>query len=421
MKVLWIVNTIFPYPSKCLGIEENVFGGWLNGLLNVLKDNKEIELAIATIYSGNELKRFVDEKNIYYLIPGASLIRYNRKLEEYWKQIYEDFIPDLVHIHGTEYAHGYAFIKVCPKVKTIVSIQGLVSVCEKYYLSNISFNDIIKNITIRDIIRCDNILQAKRKFALRGINEKQIINNCDAIVGRTDWDYSNCLEINKNMIYYKCNETLRDSFYTGKWDISKINRHQVFFSQASYPIKGFHIFLEALSIIKRKYDDVKVIVAGQNILDKSSFKTKLKRTGYSKYLESLINKHKLQKNVEFVGILNEKEMKEKMLESNVFVQASVIENSPNSLGEAMLLSIPCVASNVGGTSNLLENGKEGFLYPYTEPAMLAYYIMKIFEDDELAVSLGNEAHKHASLTHDKINNCQDMIDIYNKIVSNNKL
>lgn len=52
MKILWIVNTIFPYPAKKLGMTETPFGGWLNGLVDTLKEENNIELAIATVYDG---------------------------------------------------------------------------------------------------------------------------------------------------------------------------------------------------------------------------------------------------------------------------------------------------------------------------------------------------------------------------------
>lgn len=77
-------------------------------------------------------------------------------------------------------------------------------------------------------------------------------------------------------------------------------------------------------------------------------------------------------------------MLERLLKTHVFLLPSAIENSSNSLGEAMLLGMPCVASNSGGTQDILEHKKEGYLYPYTEPAMCAEYISKIFENDELA-------------------------------------
>ena len=133
-----------------------------------------------------------------------------------------------------------------------------------------------------------------------------------------------------------------------------------------------------------------------------------------------MKKFEVSENIEFLGQLSEQQMKEKMLESNVFVQASAIENSPNSLGEAMLLSMPCIASNVGGTSTLLVHGKQGLLYPYTETSMLAYYIEKVFSDDKLAIDLGQEAYKQAILTHDRDVNYKILLEIYKDVVNNER-
>ena len=60
MKVLWIVNTIFPYPASKLLIKKECFGGWLNGLANSLRNNSEIELAVATVYDGKIIKKFYE-------------------------------------------------------------------------------------------------------------------------------------------------------------------------------------------------------------------------------------------------------------------------------------------------------------------------------------------------------------------------
>lgn len=40
---------------------------------------------------------------------------------------------------------------------------------------------------------------------------------------------------------------------------------------------------------------------------------------------------------------------------------SHIENSPNNLCEAMILGMPCIATDAGGTSTLLSNMKDGLL------------------------------------------------------------
>lgn len=63
-----------------------------------------------------------------------------------------------------------------------------------------------------------------------------------------------------------------------------------------------------------------------------------------------------------LGTLNETDMCERYSRANVFILPSAIENSPNSLGEAMLVGIPVVATDVGGVKNLMTDKKEGYFY-----------------------------------------------------------
>lgn len=416
MKILWIVNTIFPYPASKIGQDKCCFGGWLNGLANRLKDNKEVELAIATVYNGKEIKKYDDGNIVYYLIPGAPAIKYSFKMEEYWKIINDEFKPELVHIHGTEYAHGLAFIKACPNVKTVTSIQGLVSVYERVYLGNIPESTVRKNITFRDFIKMDNLLQQKKQFAKRGKLEMELIKRSDAIIGRTDWDYANTKAINPEESYFVGNETLRAGFYGKEWNLENIEKHSIFTSQASYPIKGLHFLLQSIYILKQKYPDVKLYVAGNNIADTSSIDKKIKISGYGRIINKKIKELGLENNVVFTGILSEEKMIEQYLKSNVFVLPSAIENSSNSLGEAMLLGMPCVATNTGGTMDILEHKKEGFLYPYTEPAMCADYISRYFEDNKLCTECGRQAREKALSRHNAENNVNQIIEIYKKMI-----
>ena len=412
MKILWIVNTIFPYPAMQLKTEKCVFGGWLNGLADQLKEQENIELGIATAYNGNEIKKYYDGKITYYLMPGAPALKYDSKLNKYCKIILNEFKPELLHIHGTEYAHGLSFINVCnDNIKKIVSIQGLISYYEKVYLANIPYNEIIKNITLRDIIRRDNLFQQKNKFRRRGRNEIEIIKKADAILGRTTWDYANTKAINLNEKYYCSNETLRQCFYNQQWNIENIDRYTIFCSQAGYPIKGFHFLLETIAILKKQYPMIKLFTAGENILNRG-FKT----SGYARYLSKLIDKYEVSDNVIFTGLLSEEEMAKKLLKTHVFVLPSAIENSSNSLGEAMLLGMPCVATNTGGTMDMLEHRKEGYLYPYTEPAMCAEYISNFFEDDELAIRMGKTARRKALESHDPEKNVTKLLEIYKEVI-----
>lgn len=103
------------------------------------------------------------------------------------------------------------------------------------------------------------------------------------------------------------------------------------------------------------------------------------------------------------------------LKTHVFLCPSAIENSPNSVGEAMLLGVPVVSANVGGVHNLVDDGKDGLLYPKDKPKRLKDSILRIFEDDKLAISLSSNAKAHALRTHDPETNYRRLLDIYHAI------
>jgi glycosyltransferase involved in cell wall biosynthesis len=69
-------------------------------------------------------------------------------------------------------------------------------------------------------------------------------------------------------------------------------------------------------------------------------------------------------NIRFYGELASQEVYRVMAKSDLLVVPSFSENSPNVIAEAQLLGLPVLASNVGGISELIENGVTGFL---TEP------------------------------------------------------
>lgn len=413
MKVLWVVNSIFPYPAKQLGNEVSCFGGWTHSLYESLK-KEEIVFCIAATYDGDDLKKFNDDKTFYYLIPNKKENKYNEELKYYWKQIIEDFNPDIVHIHGTEYPKSLPLVELYPNLNYVVSIQGILKACARSFNCNLPLTELLKNITLRDILKPKTGFLGFIEYKNRAKYEQMLLKNVNNVIGRTTWDKSQVLAINPDINYYHCEENLRECFYDDKWDINKINRHTIFFSQAQAIFKGFYILVEAVKILKRKYPDVQVIVAGNNILN-SGIKNKLKRQSYSKYLLKKIREYDLERNIVFTGFLNAEDYKERLIKSNVYVQCSSIENSSNSLGEAMILGVPIVASNVGGTSDMLIDKVEGLLYTYTEPELLAYYIDQLFSNDELCKDISSKAIKHATKRHNWKNNAKTMLEIYNNI------
>ena len=416
MRILWTVNVIFPYPAHEMGLKSNPYGGWLIGLFNKIRDYNNIELCIITSYKGKNLKKFKENNIIYYLIPCYNPKKETRKLINYCKKIYEEFKPDLIHIHGTEYVYGEIMQQISNNSKNIVSIQGLTSICSNFYMANLRVSDIKKNFTIRNFIKGD-IIKEQKNFLKSGKMEKNIINNSTAVIGRTTWDYANSAEFIKGKKYYLCNESLRDEFYNKVWDINKIEKHSIYISQGGYSIKGLHIMLEALNILKNKYPDIKLYIAGKNIFQCNSIIDYIKYSNYQKIISKMIKKYNLKEYIEFTGLLSAEQVVDRLSKSNVFVQASSIENSSNALGEAMLIGMPCVASYVGGTPDMLKDKDEGLLYPFGDYGLLAHYISKVFDNDEIALNLGEQAQKHAQKTHNRDNNAKTIMKIYNDIIN----
>jgi glycosyltransferase involved in cell wall biosynthesis len=417
MKILWITNIILPEACQILSLPKSVEGGWLEGSAVNLINQADVILHIATVYYGTELKIIQGNKITYYLLPRKNK-KINSDSQEYWKLMLSQIEPDLIHIHGTEFPHGLSCIISNPNFKYVVSIQGLVSVYYRYFLAGISYSEIIKNITLRDIIRLDNMFQAKNKFKIRGLFEKEYLKLVKYVIGRTAWDYSHAIAINSNLKYFKCNESLRKGFYESrKWKINNCDKHTIFLSQASYPIKGLHQVLKAVALVKIEFPRIKVKIAGENIFEPQSFIEKFKVSGYAKYIISLIKSLELTNHVEFLGRIVEKQIIDEYLKSNIFICPSSIENSPNSLGEAQLLGVPCIASYVGGVPDMIEHNVDGLLYRFQEPEMLASIIKNIFRDDSLAEKLSFNGIKTAEFRHNTNINTIQTIDIYKAIIN----
>lgn len=417
MKILWITNILFPEAETVITQKEsnNPFGGWLLGAAASLTKAGDIELAVATVSPlVDKLERYEGEKIYYYVIPyGKGNKKDNREYDIYWSEIKAEFNPDVTHIHGTEYSHGLSYLRACGNKNVVISIQGLTS-AYYYYYYGISSWLVLKNITLRDIYK-GNIFTEKRNFKKRGKYEIQMLKSVHHVIGRTSWDKSRVWAVNPNARYHFCNETLRDVFYYDKWMYSSCTPHTIFVSQASYPIKGLHQLLKAMPLVLRHYPDTIVRVAGYDLTCDTKLRDKLKLTGYGKIVKRYLSKNHLAEHVQFTGPLSAKGMKKEYLRANLFVCPSSIENSPNSLGEAQLLGVPCISAYVGGAMDMIPNDKCGILYRFEEIETLAWRICQVFENSQ---SFDNSKMREIAFErHSPEKNTHQLMNIYQSILS----
>ena len=414
MKLLWLCNMVPGAVKQAMtGKEGN--GLWVDHVLQDLRNQEDLEIRILCPYKKEREGKLDGRCRCSYRTFCTKLPhQYLPELEERFLRELEEFKPDVIHSWGVEYAHALAMANAAEKTgclnRMAVSIQGLCGFIAGHYCEGIP-HKVQRSTTFRDFLRKDNILQQQHKFELRGELERQTLKKVSHIIGRTHWDRACTASVNPNAVYHVCNETLRTPFYQDAWQYHRCRKHHIFAPGCSYPVKGFHHLLEAFAEVLKTWPDATLSLPGKSYLKAGM----LRRNSYQKYLAELTRQYGLEDKIEFLGSLDAAGMKKACLEANVFAMPSTIENSPNALGEAMILGVPCVAADVGGVTTLMTHQTEGFVYQSTAPYILAHFIKEIFAMEAGASALGQSARAHALKTHDPEANLRDLLNIYREI------
>ena len=419
LKVLWLCNIMTSQMRKLEGLPDGFYGSWITGLHSTLLKLGCVKLTICAPLGGTASMKFVEAYGFsYYLFNSDQAIihsKYNPNLVEVFKKILNEVKPDIIHIFGTEYLHTFAMVEACRDLSllhhVVIQVQGLVSIIAKHYFEGVP-QDIRFLSASDDTGEHDSLSIQQKKFEFSGDFERRAIGMVSHIIGRTKWDYTCASQINVNAVYHKCDEILRDSFYTHPvWRLKNCTPHSIFISQGDYPIKGLHYAIDAMEILIKVFPDVHLYVAGNNPTDKN-----MRKSTYANYILKLIKSKKLQPHVTFLGFQTEIQMCEQLVKAHVYVIPSTIENSPNSLGEAGMLGVPRVASYVGGIPDMIRHGIDGFLYHHSAPYMLAGYVGRLFKDDRLAESFSRQSIKSADKIHDREKIVNRLLEIY-RVVS----
>jgi glycosyltransferase involved in cell wall biosynthesis len=106
-------------------------------------------------------------------------------------------------------------------------------------------------------------------------------------------------------------------------------------------------------------------------------------------LERIAQELHIQDSVQFLGL--RKDVVELLQQAWGFVLPSRWEGMPNALLEAMSCGLPCVATRVSGSEDIIVDGVNGLLVEPEQPEALAQALRRIIEDIDLAEQMSEEA------------------------------
>jgi glycosyltransferase involved in cell wall biosynthesis len=108
-------------------------------------------------------------------------------------------------------------------------------------------------------------------------------------------------------------------------------------------------------------------------------------------LEDLVQKLNLDKNVSFIGYVDEDELPVLYALSSVFVMPSTAELQSLVTMEAMAMGLPIIGAHAGALPYLIHHNKNGFLFEPDNPWDLAEKLQKILENRELHKKMSKES------------------------------
>lgn len=404
---------MLPELAAALGRKPAVIGGWMPSLLEAMRNSQDVEFAVATIDRKAKNLAVIQVNGVtYFQLPGDS--RKGCQLTVALRSACIDAInaykPDIIHVHGTEEVYGLftaLYPTACP---VVISLQGLIHVYSRYVRGGLSLVDYYSLGKIGLLAWFRYLLQ-EYHWRKRGVIEKQVIRSNRHFIGRTAWDMAHVLAVNPAANYFHGAEILRPAFFASRWDIGRITRRSIFCAAAHSPLKGFHWLLRAVAFLRHEYPDIIVRVAGAPWNNVVGFGY------YGKFIRRLIDMYGLESHVIPLSDLTAEEVVAELKSAHAFVIPSLIENSPNSLAEAMLVGTPSIAAFVGGIPSMIDDEVTVIGYPSGDWEYLSHSIRRIFENDSLAERLSRNSRGVAMDRHDSERVASRQLAIYRQVIA----
>lgn len=154
--------------------------------------------------------------------------------------------------------------------------------------------------------------------------------------------------------------------------------------------KGQTVLLESALLLKQKgLTNFKIILVGEETRHEPGTLQKLK---------SYVAANQLENNVIFTGFRSD--IPEINASLDIIVMASDAETFGRVVIEGMAAGVPVVATGAGGVPDIIDDGKNGLLFPPRNPQALADALEKLIKDKTLRSIMGSAGRAKAQVVYD---------------------
>lgn len=266
--------------------------------------------------------------------------------------------------------------------------------------------------TVHSDYKLDYLQSASRRFSFGTINTVAlrfinyyigVSNNFAKMLIERKFDPEKIFTVYNGIDFSKNIQEYSRDHFTGKYNLTLDNKDIIVGILARmHPVKGLNIFIQAAKEVIESCPNVKFLIGGDG--------------DQRKALEHQIKELGLTSHILLLGWV--KDPYELMSNIDINILSSLSESFPYVILEGAKLKKATVSSDVGGISDLITSGENGYLFKPGDYKRLAEYIIELVKDETMRKEMGEKLYEKANSLFSLENMCKTQLSIYKKISEN---
>ncbi|QUM81032.1 glycosyltransferase [Moritella sp. 5] len=188
------------------------------------------------------------------------------------------------------------------------------------------------------------------------------------------------------------------------------NKQVIFTSSMISPLKNTLILVKATALLMRIGYDIELRIAGEMVNNE-----------YAETLNNYIKENNLYDNIKLLGRLSVFQIKKELGQASIYALASLSENAPMGIAEAMAVGVPVVTSNRCGMPYMVRNGETGFLINPLDENNIANKFKMILDDVQLRLTMGKNAKEFAFSQYHAQSVAKRTFSVYQELMNSNSV